>query len=175
MTHFAKFGSVLLFEYFSHIDIKSMRQRYKSQFKVIRNQPCIAEVIFLVYPKQANQSKYMTLKTQLPKRLTYFFTNLISFLETQVIVRVCNIFQLSLYSKNIPRQGVLICHSRSFLHSLVNLLFSASNPCYTKPCENGGTCHRDGERFTCACSNPFTGATCAERKSFNNWNFKYQK
>ncbi|XP_048243892.1 uncharacterized protein LOC124147512 isoform X2 [Haliotis rufescens] len=34
------------------------------------------------------------------------------------------------------------------------------NPCYTNPCQNGGTCIKDGYGFTCNCADGYSGPSC---------------
>lgn len=56
----------------------------------------------------------------------------------------------------------------------VNLLLTDINECISGPCQNGGTCQNQVNRFRCVCSNTgFTGTTCEEGK-YNCYNRRYK-
>lgn len=41
-------------------------------------------------------------------------------------------------------------------------ILTDETPCDPDPCENGGTCARNGFDFSCGCVGYYTGTTCTE-------------
>ena len=43
-------------------------------------------------------------------------------------------------------------------------LLSDETPCTAAPCEHGGVCSVDGDSYTCACADGYSGNDCGKNK-----------
>ena len=47
-------------------------------------------------------------------------------------------------------------------------LITFQDPCDPSPCQNGGTCRADGDRYQCDCTDGYTGRDCEIEPIGNN-------
>ncbi len=45
-------------------------------------------------------------------------------------------------------------------------MISVIEECPNNPCQNGGTCSKQGSSITCTCTTEFTGLLCEERSMY---------
>ena len=46
-------------------------------------------------------------------------------------------------------------------------ILTETNECQSNPCQNGGTCVDDVDKFTCLCPNAYAGTFCQGKTKYN--------
>ena len=55
------------------------------------------------------------------------------------------------------------------IFTIIYVLYSDIDECASNPCQNGGTCADDVNRYDCTCEAGYTGADCeTSRPTYNN-------
>ena len=55
------------------------------------------------------------------------------------------------------------------IFTIIYVLYSDIHECASNPCQNGGTCADDVNRYDCTCEAGYTGADCeTSRSTYNN-------
>ena len=56
------------------------------------------------------------------------------------------------------------------IFTIIYVLYSDIDECASNPCQNGGTCADDVNRYDCTCEAGYTGADCeTSRSTYNNY------
>ena len=65
----------------------------------------------------------------------------------------------------------LVCDTQVIGHIQLFMCFADINECASYPCDNGGTCKDDVNRYTCICVPGYTGVNCETSTSNTNVTF----